>query len=450
MQKNKKKLFWALLLLLLFLPPCYYFRSSFVGQKAQLERERLLARRQISDSLQPAQGEGEEIVSDQREAELTPVSPEASGRQPDMASLKDTGEGEISAPTAGEIPIPETPKGEVREARLKDLEAKIQKLERELLRKERKIEQWKRQWEEKGRELENCNRELMALEKATKGEERKSLAQKVPLREEIRPKPEGKGTERTPPEKPVGPLSRLVECEGVPMSHSNAALFFSRGLNLGTGLSYGQAVMALRGLGISPGAGWNQGDPSFPMGADEMEEVLFEVNKAISTGLVAADYSELTTRLRQYCERERAQLVEVPQCEGPMVTECKKCEISQGEYAIYLCKVLGLGEDLNYDQSFLTLGSLRISPKRGWNFGDPSTLITQLEMEEVRCSVLAAHEKGLIETAPNVMVASINDYCLWLKMNVEVVGAGIGAVAEAVALTDYQGGVVGEVASGSQ
>ncbi len=162
------------------------------------------------------------------------------------------------------------------------------------------------------------------------------------------------------------------------------------------------------------------------------------MEKAISMGLVAADYSKLTNRLKNYCERERAQLVEPPQCEGPMVTECEDCEISQGEYAIYLCKVLALGDDLNYDQSFLALGALRISPRRGWNFEDPSTLITQTEMEEVRCSVLEAHKKGLIETAPNVMVASINDYCLWLKMNVEVVG--LGTVAEAIAQSDYQGG----------
>jgi hypothetical protein len=110
---------------------------------------------------------------------------------------------------------------------------------------------------------------------------------------------------------------------------------------------------------------------------------------------------------------------------------------------------LGLGENLKYDQSFLALAGLRISPKRGWSFGDPSTLITQREMEEVRCSVLAAHERGLVETPPNVMVASLNDYCLWLKMNVEVVGAGVGTVPEAVAQTGYQGGT-GEVPSGSQ
>lgn len=419
MQKNKKRLFWVLILLLLFLPPCYYFRSSFVGQKAQLERERLLARRQISEPLQPIQREGEEIVSDQGEEELIPVFPESPGGEPDMASFKGTGEGDVSELTK-------------KEARLKDLEATIRKLEQELLDKERGIEGWKRRWKAKRKELERYKQELMALKKECIPKGRKPLVEEPPERK----KPARH-------EKPVGPpwgLLKLAECEGVPISHNNAALFFSRGLNLGTGLSYGQAVMALRGLGISPGAGWNQGDPSFPMGADEMEEVLFEVNKAISTGLVAADYSELTTRLRQYCERERSQLVEAPKCEGPMVTECEKCEISQGEFAIYLCKAVGLGEDLNYDQSFLTLGSLRISPKRGWNFGDPSTLITQWEMEEVRCSVLAAHEKGLIETAPNVMVASINDYCLWLKMNVEVVGAGAGTVAEAMAQSDYQGG----------
>ncbi|MFQ5840849.1 MAG: hypothetical protein ACE5I8_00315 [Thermodesulfobacteriota bacterium] len=400
-----------------------------MGQKAQLERERLLARRQISEPLQPIQREGEEIVSDQGEEELIPVSPESPGGEPDMASFKGTGEGDVSELTK-------------KEARLKDLEATIRKLEQELLDKERGIEGWKRRWKAKRKELERYKQELIALKKECIPKGHRPLV--------------GEPQERKKPvrlEKPVGPplgVLKLAECEGVPISHNNVALFFSRGLNLGSDLSYAQAVMALRGLGISPGAGWNQGDPSFPMGADELEEVLFEVEKAISMGLVAADYSELTNRLRHYCERERAQLVEAPQCEGPMVTECEDCEISQGEFAIYLCKALGLGEGLNYHQSFLALAAVRISPKGGWNFEDPSTLITPRETEEVRCSVLAAHKKGLIETAPNVMVASINDYCLWLKMNVEVVGAGAGAVAEAMAQSGYQGGSAVEVPSGSQ
>jgi hypothetical protein len=437
MQKNKKRLLWAFILLLLFLPPCYYFRSSFLGQKAQLERERLLVRKQISKPLQPTQEEGDEIISDQGKEELSPVYLETPGTEPDIASLKDTGEGDVSEPTARAIPIPQTPKGEVRDARLKDLESTIRKLKQELMERDGRIKQWKRRWEEKGRELERYKRELMALKKETIARERRLLAQKPPIREGERAKPEGKERERTRPEKPVGP-SRLTECEGVPISHSNVALFFSSGLNLGGDLSYGEAVMALRGLGISPRAGWNQGDPSFPIGADELEEVLFDVEKAISMGLVAGDYSDLTNRLRHYCQRERAQLVETPLCKGPVVTECEKCEISHGEFAIYLCKVLDLGEGLNYDQSFFALAALRISPKRGWNVENPSTLVTQREMEEVRCSVLEAHKKGLIQTTPNFMVASINDYCLWLKMNVEVVGRG--TVAEAVAQTDYQGG----------
>jgi hypothetical protein len=423
MQKNKKRLFWALILLLLFLPPCYYFRSSFVGQKAQLERERLLVRREISEPLQHTQGEGEEEIGPVPEEEgLTRLPAETSGE--DAAGVEALGEEEE------ELSIPPTLVEEARRARLKELEARIGELERELSAKDKRIKDWKRRWEAKRKELERHKRELVALRKECVPKERKPLVGKPPERKK-----------RARPEKPFGPpmeLAKLAECEGVPMSHSNVALFFSQGLNLGSDLSYAQAAMALHGLGIFPGAGWNQGDPSFPIGADELEEVLVEVKNAISMGLAAADYSELANKLRHYCERERAQLVEVPQCEGPMVTECEKSEISQGEYAIYLCKVLGLGEGLNYDQSFLALGALRISPKRGWNFEDPTTLVTQREMEEVRCSVLAAHKKGLIETAPNLMVASINDYCLWLKMNVEVVGRG--TVAEAVAQTDYQGG----------
>ncbi len=434
MQKNKKRLFWALIVLLLFLPPCYYFRSSFMGQKAQLERERLLARREISESMQPTEGE----------EEIGPV-PEEEGRA--LLPAETPGEDAVGVEVLGEeeeeaVSIPSTLVEEARKARLKELEARIGELERELSAKDERIKDWKHRWEEKSRELGRYKRELMALKKATIGKERKPVAKEPPVREEERAKPEGKEREPIRRENlagpPLGP-PRFAECEGVPISHSNVALFFSRGLNLGSDLSYVQAVMALHGLGISPGAGWNQGNPSFPIGVDELEEVLFEVERAISQGLVAADYAELMNRMMNYCEKERAQLVETPQCEGPMVTECEDCEISHGEYAVYLSTVLALGEGLNYDQAFFALGALRIAPKRGWKFENPSALITQREIEEVRCSVLEAHKKGLIETTPNVMVASINDYCLWLKMNVQVVGRG--SVAEAIsAISDYQGG----------
>ena len=159
-------------------------------------------------------------------------------------------------------------------------------------------------------------------------------------------------------------------------------------------------------LAFSPRAGWNQGDPSFPFGAGELEEILSKAQKAISIGLVAGDYPELTEGLRQYCKGERVHLVEVPQCEGPMVSECGGCEISQGDFAIYLCKVLGIGEALNYDQSFLALTALQISPKRGWRSEEPLVPITHREIEEVRCSVQAAYENGLISTEPT----SMSDY----------------------------------------
>jgi hypothetical protein len=197
--------------------------------------------------------------------------------------------------------------------------------------------------------------------------------------------------------------------------------------------------MALQGLGISPGVGWNEGNPSFPIWTEELEEILSEAERAVSSGLVAANYSGLTEKLRDYCRRESVKLRETPLCEGPMVTECEEFEISHGEFAVYLCKVLGIGEDLNYAQAFLTLGALRIFPRRGWRFENPSTHITPTEIEEIRCSVVEAFQRGCIEVSPNIMVASVNDYCIWLMMNIQVVGAG--TVADATAQTDYLGGI---------
>jgi len=404
MGKWKKRLFLALILVLLLVSTFYYLGSGFLARKARVQREGLLVRKHIERPLESPEAEGEKVARERGQEEL------------------------MSFPL-------KTPSEEAREARLKELEARIRQLEQELLTKERGIEDWKRRWEQKSRELERYNRELLALKKETTRRERKPLVQKPPVGEEVRVEAEGQ-------EKRVVRLLRattVAECEGVPMSHRDLVLFLCRGLRLGSDLSYTQAVTALNGVGISPRAGWNQGDPSFPIGADELEEILSKAQKAISIGLVAAHYPELTERLRQYCEKERAQMVESPQCEGPMVAECEDCEISQGDFAVYLSKVLGIGEALNYDQSFLALTALQISPKRGWRSEEPLVPITHREIEEVRCSVQAAYEKGLISTEPTLMVASVNDLCLWLKMDVEVVGAG--TVVETITpLSGYRGG----------
>ena len=95
----------------------------------------------------------------------------------------------------------------------------------------------------------------------------------------------------------------------------------------------------------------------------------------------------------------------------------------------------------------MALTALGISPRGGWRVDEPYALITQREIEEVRCSVREAYRNGCIGTDQVALVASVDDYCLWLKMNIRVVGEG--TVAEAAAQTDYQGGS-GEVPSGSQ
>ena len=414
MGKWKKRLLLALILVLLLVSTFYYFGSGFLARKAQVERDGLLVRKEIDRPLESPEAEGEKVARERGQEALTQYPP---------TTLSE----------------------DAREARLKELEERIRKLEQELLTKERGIKDWKRRWEQKSRELERYNRELLALKKETVQRERKPLVQRPPAGEEVKAEAEGK-------EKRVVRLLRatpLAECEGVPMSHRDLALFLYRWLRLGSGLSYSKAVTALYGVGISPRAGWSQGDPSFPIGADELEEILSKAQKAISIGLVAAHYPELTERLRQYCEKERAQMVGSPQCEGPMVTQCEDCGISRCDFAVFVCKVLGIGEALDCDQCFVALTALGISPRGGWRVDEPYAPITQRDIEQVRCSVREAYKKGCIGTDETVLVASVNDLCLWLKTDIEVVGAGTGIVAEAMAQSGYQGGS-GEVPSGSQ
>ncbi len=430
MKKNKKRLLWAALLLLLFLPPCYYFRSSFVERKAQLERERLLVKKQIIEPAQPAEGEEEQIG---------PAFPsETLVEEADTTLIEVPGKTGVSEATLAE---------KAQEARRKELEARIRKLEGELFAKDKRIKDWKHRWEEKGKELERYKRELMALKKEIALRERKPAAQRPPARREEIAELEVREKGVVPPLMTVA----LEECEGVPISHRDLTLILCKGLHLGSNLSYDQAVVGLNGLGIAPTAGWNRGNPSFPIGADELDEILSRVEKAVSIGLAAVDHRQLMAGLKHYCKREKARVIGAPQCEGPMATECVGIEITHCDFAIYIAKVLEMGEALNCDQSFVALTALGISPRGGWRVDDPYALITQREIEEVRCSVREAYRKGCIGTDQLALVASVNDYCLWLRMNIRVVGEA--SVAEAVAQTDYQGGMIpkgGQVASAPQ
>jgi hypothetical protein len=429
MKKSKKRLLWAAILLLLFLPPCYYLKSSFLDRDTQLEREKLLVRKQIGKPAQPPEAKVEEVRPDQAEQPLTTFPDESRPEQADTAPTEG-----VSAPTPGEALVPGTAAEEAREVRRKELESKIRRLEQELLAKDKSIKDWKRRWEEKNRELEGYKRDLLALREETLRKEGKPTVQIPPARPEERAAPGVK-------EKPAVPplmATALAECEGVPLSHRELALFLCKGLHLGSGLSYDQAVVVLNGVGISPGTGWSLEDPSFPIGAGELEEILSRVERGSSIGLMRVNYSELASGIKQACKREKARVVGAPQCEGPMVTECVGCEISYCDFAIYVAKVLGIVEALNCDQCFVALGALGIAPRGGWRGDDPYALMTQREIEEIRCFVRKAFEKGCIETDPTVLVVSINDYCRWLKMSVRIVGEG--TVADAVALSDYQGG----------
>jgi hypothetical protein len=446
MKKSKKRLLWAAILLLLFLPPCYYLKSSFLDRDTQLEREKLLVRKQIGKPAPPPEATVEEVRPDQADQPLKTFPDESRPEQADTPLTEG-----VSAPTPGEAPVPGTAAEEAREVRRKELESKIRRLEQELLAKDKSIKDWERRWEEKNRELEGYKRDLLALREETLRRERKPTVQIPPSRQEETAAAPGIKEKRAVP-----PLmaTALAECEGVPISHRDLALFLSKGLHLGSNLSYDQAVVVLNGVGISPEAGWILEDPSFPMGAGELEGVLSRVERAESIGLVTVNYSELASGIRHCCKREKARVVGTPQCDGPMVTECVGCAITYCDFAIYVAKVLGIVEALNCDQCFVALGALGIAPRGGWGGDDPYALMTQREIEEIRCSVRKAFEKGCIETGPTALVASINEYCRWLKMSIRVVGEG--TVASPIALSDYKrgGGIPippgGEVASGSE
>jgi hypothetical protein len=403
MGKRKRRLLLALVLVLLLVSTLYYLNSSFLARKARVAGEKLLVRKGIRKSMvEGMEGEGREVRDERSEEVVKPFAPHIPGEEAETAAV---------------------------EAEVEAVSERLGRVHR--VKEPEKVSR---------RGIEARKGEAgVTVKKETSGEKRRPSAEKPPLARVKRVTPERREKRAAPPLR----VATCAECEGVPISHRKLALLLCEGLHLGSNLSYHQAVMALRGLGISPRAGWNEADPSFPVGAEELDEILDGSERAISTGLVSANYPELTNRLRQYCAIERAYMVVGPQCEGPMVTECRGYCIPQCDLAIYLSKVLGIGEDLDCDQCFSLLTALNISPRRGWRVEQPYTLVTPREIEEVRCSVREAYVQGLVATDLPTVVSSINDYCLWLKMNIQVLGEP--TFAETVAQTSYQAGGGGRI-----
>ncbi len=132
-------------------------------------------------------------------------------------------------------------------------------------------------------------------------------------------------------------------------------------------------------------------------------------------------------------------------CGGEPISPCENCRLTHGDFALLLLDILALAPTQLYEEAFNLLGSLQIAPARGWARSNPKQLITPRDMEEIRCSISLAFEKGSIETGPSMVTVALNRFFEELEVSLmaeEDLGIPKGDAYQS-AETGYQGGTQG-------
>jgi hypothetical protein len=130
-------------------------------------------------------------------------------------------------------------------------------------------------------------------------------------------------------------------------------------------------------------------------------------------------------------------------CGGQPICRCEKVKFTHGDFALLVLGILGLGPTENSEEAFEILDSFRIRPSGGWAEARPEKLMSQREMEEVRCCVSIAYEDGLIRVGPAVLAAGVDRFCEELEYSLAAMEEDTGVVTDrpsTVAEAGHQGG----------
>ncbi len=106
-------------------------------------------------------------------------------------------------------------------------------------------------------------------------------------------------------------------------------------------------------------------------------------------------------------------------CGGEPISQCENVEFTHCDLALLLLDILALGERQTCEDAFEVLESRTVSPAIGWAKDNPQKRMTPREMEEVRCSISLAYEKGLIEEHASIVTVALNTYCVELEVSLK-------------------------------
>jgi hypothetical protein len=93
----------------------------------------------------------------------------------------------------------------------------------------------------------------------------------------------------------------IKECEGLKVTQCELAKDLILTLKMGEDLTCEACFISLRALGIAPGEDWSYGDPHKIVTAEEIKEVVLEIQQAYNDGMVRLDGFEAAAGINRFC-----------------------------------------------------------------------------------------------------------------------------------------------------
>jgi hypothetical protein len=96
-------------------------------------------------------------------------------------------------------------------------------------------------------------------------------------------------------------LVDVKECEGVKVTQCELAKNLILNLKMGEDLTCEACFIQLRALDIAPGENWSYEDPHTVVTVEEIREVVVEIHRAYTDGMVRSDGFEVAAGINGFC-----------------------------------------------------------------------------------------------------------------------------------------------------
>jgi hypothetical protein len=93
----------------------------------------------------------------------------------------------------------------------------------------------------------------------------------------------------------------VEECEGVQVTQCELAKNLNFTLKMGEDLTCEGCFIQLQALGIAPGDEWSYADPHKIITVEEIKEMIAEIHRAYTYGMVRLDGPEVATAINRFC-----------------------------------------------------------------------------------------------------------------------------------------------------